>query len=301
MSKAVTSAIHKIYLKKLNQKIKSIKNVSKGDENKIFIVKTDKGTSVIRIPKKGLPPFAGKHQALREYWASKAWSKLGIPVPKIIILDESRKFANFDYAIETYIPGKDLVEVKLSSKQSKAIMRQLGSYLKKMHAVRTKKYGLLVSEKIGEHRKWAEVVKPEINGALEDLREKKILPIGVIQQMRRYFKEREDVLDFNNPRLLHNDLNRENVLVQNRKISGIIDFGDAFSGDPMYDVARAYQGLYGLPNLDEFLGGYGKINKRRFNYYLLYHAYWALVFFSKEGAEDWIKRCKEMINIILSN
>ncbi len=300
MSKAITSAIHKIYLKKLNQKIKGIRDVSKGYENKVFIVKTDKETSVIRIPKKGLPPFASKHQALREGWASKAWDKLGIPVPKIITLDESKKLAKFDYVIETYVPGKGLGEVKLSNKQSKAIMHQLGLYLKKMHTIRTKKYGLLVSEKIGEHRKWAEVIKPEIDGILEDLREKKILQNKIIQQMSEYFREREDVLSFNNPRLLHNDLNRENILVQKGEISGIIDFGDAFSGDPMYDVARAYQGLYGLPNLDEFLRGYGKINKHKFNYYLLFHASWILVFFSKEGAEDWIKRCKEMINIILN-
>ncbi len=295
------ATIRKIYLNKLNQKVKSIRDVSRGFENKVFVVKTNKDISVIRIPKAGKPPFAGKHQALREYWASKAWGKLGIPVPKVMIFDESRKLANFDYVIETYIPGKNLNQVKLTKKQTKAIMRKLGKLLKKMHKVKTKKYGLLVSKRTGEHDTCADLMKSWIKGALKNLRKNKLLPNKTLQQTKKYFKDRADILDFHSPKLLHNDLGRSNIRIKTGKISGIIDFGDAFSGDPIYDVARTYQRLYRLSYLDEFLKSYGKINKRKFNYYLLYHACWELNWAYEHKNKEVCKKNIIIINSIVKS
>jgi len=38
--------------------------------------------------------------------------------------------------------------------------------------------------------------------------------------------------------LIHNDLWLQNVLADGARITGVIDWGNAFYGDPLYDVAR---------------------------------------------------------------
>lgn len=291
--------IQYIYLKTLNQKILSVQNVSRGYENNVYIVRSDTDTTVLRIPKKSAPLFSGKHQLLREYWAIKAWKKLHIPMPKILVLDYSKKIALFDFVIETFIPGNHADILKSNREESKPIMRRLGYYLKKMHTVRTKKYGLLRAYKVGEKNTWRDAVLPEIQRICAKMSKKKMLPVSKIQKIKNYFDKNSDVLQFNTPRLIHNDIYEENIILRNGKISGIIDFGDVYSGDPIFDVARAYQGLYGIPHLNTMLKAYGKIDKKKFDYYVLFHACDSFVFFYDSKPNKWVRQSIKLINSII--
>lgn len=62
------------------------------------------------------------------------------------------------------------------------------------------------------------------------------------------------------PALLHGDLDGSHILVQDGKVGGIIDFGDAKLGDPLYDFVSIHHDLFQLDRalLGEFLKGYGK-------------------------------------------
>ncbi|MFF4540144.1 aminoglycoside phosphotransferase family protein [Streptomyces aureus] len=64
--------------------------------------------------------------------------------------------------------------------------------------------------------------------------------------------------DWAGPRLwLHGDLHPANVLTTNGTITGVIDFGDLFAGDPAFDLAAAW---ILLPDgaLDRFREAYGR-------------------------------------------
>ncbi len=295
-------AIIKIYFKKLNQKVKNIVNVTHGHENFVFIVKTNKQVSIIRIPKENENSvFGGVYQIWREKWVSELLSELNLPVPKIITIDDRRKIANFDYVIETFEPGIELNKLKLEEKEYKDIMQQIGVYLKKIHQIKTKKYGLLVKKRVGEFSEWSSVINNEINKIINNLRDLNLLDKRMLLQIIDFFKQRREVLIFNKPCLLHNDINPSNILVRNNNISAIIDFGDAFSGDFIYDVARTYQGLYGLPNLNAFLKAYGQIDEMKFNYYFLFHLVSVLVYFKEINNYKQIKNYIKVIKKIINN
>lgn len=65
------------------------------------------------------------------------------------------------------------------------------------------------------------------------------------------------------PAIVHGDVDGTHLLVNNGQITGIIDFGDAKIGDPLYDFVTIQVDLFGQdPRLfSEFLRGYG-INPR---------------------------------------
>lgn len=65
------------------------------------------------------------------------------------------------------------------------------------------------------------------------------------------------------PRLAHNDLGAEHILVDrvNRRITGIIDWGDAALADPASDFGKLYRDL-GPDVLDALLDSYGAGGER---------------------------------------
>ncbi|HEX5415882.1 MAG TPA: phosphotransferase, partial [Chloroflexota bacterium] len=63
------------------------------------------------------------------------------------------------------------------------------------------------------------------------------------------------------PTLIHGDFTLDNVLVQEGRVSGIIDWSDGSLGDPRYDLAlatRPDEGLFQSPaDFQAFAAGYG--------------------------------------------
>jgi aminoglycoside phosphotransferase (APT) family kinase protein len=59
------------------------------------------------------------------------------------------------------------------------------------------------------------------------------------------------------PRLIHNDLAPQHIFIDNKKVSGIIDFDNANGGDPVYEFSRwkfAYDKQYPLKYIQEAYG-----------------------------------------------
>lgn len=70
------------------------------------------------------------------------------------------------------------------------------------------------------------------------------------------------------PCLLHADLDGAHLLVQNGQITGVIDFGDAKLGDPLYDFVTVHVSLFDQdPRLfAEMLRGYGMTPAKEKNF-----------------------------------
>jgi aminoglycoside phosphotransferase (APT) family kinase protein len=63
-------------------------------------------------------------------------------------------------------------------------------------------------------------------------------------QAKRLFGEAETLVDFE-PALLHADLGPEHLLVRERRLAGVIDWGDMRVGDPALDYAWLLNGPFG--------------------------------------------------------
>jgi len=289
--------IRKLYKSVFNEKIINLQDKSKGLENKVFLIETDNENTVLKISAR-VDDLAGKYQVHREAWAAKACAEIKLPVPRIIVFDNSRKLANFDYVIESRINGVDLSESMLSDSELKRVMRHVGKLLKQMHGISAEGFGALTGELKGHAKSWRYLRKP-INRLSDGLFNEKIVTKKQSNHIANYFLERESILDFDDPRLLHNDIQKNNLMVNQNKLVGIIDLGDAMAGDPVYDLARAYQGLCDIPYRDELLNAYGDFDMESFNYYLLYHACWTTIFFHKNNFKGELNSSLDLLNKLL--
>lgn len=124
------------------------------------------------------------------------------------------------------------------------------------------------------------------------------LPISLLNKIEDFYDKRKDILDYNDPVLIHNDLTCDNILIKDEKISGIIDAGDCVSGDPMYEFGFMNRHYFNKGVMESFYEGYGRIDSRRADFYTVIDS-----IPTKPKRNEELRRLIEVINhhIDLSN
>jgi aminoglycoside phosphotransferase (APT) family kinase protein len=269
----------KVILKK--EKIIPVKILekSKGCDHKIYLIYSNEGNFVLRIPIKE------KNKLISQSWAFRQWGKLKIPVPKIISVKK-------DYLIEELIEGEDMEDENLSKKIQEKILSDLGRYTKRMHSVKTKGFGYFDKEGIGKNKTWKEFIYKDFLETLEDNFKLGVIDKDIFEKVNNYLQENKKILNIKSPRLLHADLADCNIIIKNKNISGIIDASDSISGDPYYDLGVVRKN-FGEDLFNEFLKGYGKINKKKLTFYTIYYYNWKI--YSKSQKRKNPKKLKRLL------
>ncbi len=239
----------------------SVTEKSKGCDHFVYLVRSPKRHVVIKIPRRE------GNKLIAESYAFRKWYALGLPVPKIIQVTK-------EYVVEELIEGDNMSDAVLSLAQKQQIMKKVGRVMKSMHSVRTKKYGELVKPGIGAHSSLRRVIGDELGAHVPPIKSKQLLAINDIARLERVIKNFDDVLDYADPRLLHCDCEGSNIMVKKGRLAGIIDAGDAYSGDPCYDVGLNVARIFDKELVDPFLKGYGRTDMKRVNFYALICCLW---------------------------
>lgn len=271
--------LERIVTKQLDATLLSYLDKSKGEDHKVYILKTTKGDYVLR------EPLTDAHRKLMsQSYAMNAWRKKGVPVPKQI--KKTRK-----YIIEEYIEGKDIQEAKPTYSTKKRLMKELGMLVRKMHDVKTKQYGYFKHPGIGEFKTWKEQLDKDLYVHLNSLQRHRLYTKTEIEEFRRLHRKNKQYHEDVSPSLLHQDLTFENVIVK-RRINGIIDAGDVISGDPVYELACMHQHYRSRKLSKPILDGYGEVDMHKLYYYALFQSLWWVWYFSKVKRGNHPKRVK---------
>lgn len=235
---------------------------SKGFDHKIYLIYSNQGNFVLRMPIKE------KNKIMAQAWAFKRWGEIGVPVPKIISIKK-------DYLLEELIEGEDMDDENPSEKVCQKILFNLGKYLKKMHTIRTKGFGYMKSEGVGTKSSWNDFIYPDFMETLKDNFKNKTINKTIKEVAEKYVNQNIAILNIRGPRLLHSDISNDNIIIKDDKISGIIDASDSMSGDPYYDLG-VVRANFGDKLFEHFARGYGKIDKKRLDFYTLYYYNWKM-------------------------
>ena len=231
------------------------------------------------------------HSMKAHAYALRKWAKLGVPVPKILLQGK-------DYVIETKIQGFDWRNSKLNQKQTAEALESLGTMLKKMHSVKTKKYGYIVKPGIGQYKTWKNFMDVYLTLRIDKLKKIKLIDKNRLNKITIYLDENQDLLNLKNPRLCHKDVNKGNIMIYKGKISGIIDASDAISGDPTFDVGIIYQ-RFGEEMFKHFVEKYGKVDMRKVKYYAILNALRKIPLDYKKGNFEACERHLEQIDRLM--
>jgi aminoglycoside phosphotransferase (APT) family kinase protein len=209
--------------------------------------------------------------------------RLGVPVPKILVADDSKRLLGLNFIVMTRLDGSVLgrLESTLAPAQRGSAYAQIGRLLRDFHRIPMEAFGY-----IGPKGIWT--AHPTNHAYLTHQFQRKLAEFverggdaGVAGRIKAHVAERAGLFGACTQAVLcHNDLHAGNLLAaitgENLRLTGVFDFEGALSGDPLMDVAKA---LYYLDDESRraVLDGYGVMGREHWSETLaLYHLYFVL-------------------------
>ena len=169
------------------------------------------------------------------------WSSPGLPIPQIIKIG---RYNDQHYAISPFFNGEPFEMLSAAD-----LEQTVPGFLSMMTALQSisldsmKGYGTIAPEGHGVFHSWSEALLDVNSDRPDNLLHgwKKTLS-GFPEAQRKYdgfYEELTKLVRYcpEHRRLIHSDLLYQNLLVDNHKISAVLDWGCAMIGDPVYDIA----------------------------------------------------------------
>lgn len=243
----------------------------------------------------------------------------GIPVPQTLVVDTSRKLVSFDYMITTKIPGKVMQEdINTRPSAHNKYLFELGKYLGMLHKISTNQYGFFDNSKAkkGELVGLHDSNKEHFGAALD-------LDRDFYQSNAGWFDERNinkaldilisniDIAECEEPTLIHNDIADWNTVVNDNAVTGILDWDECFSGDPVFEFATLSL-FYSPTQMEKIIEGYKETNSlpadydKKFDLYVLRYivnkskiSIKKLQFIEKESTRNRFNLAKDKLNMLV--
>jgi aminoglycoside phosphotransferase (APT) family kinase protein len=202
-------------------------------------------------------------------------AEAGVPAPEIVAVGTN---GAVEYLIQRAVAGGEV------SPSDAAVLRSLGAELVMLHQVRGDGFGLLSG---ALRPTWVELLMDQV-GSLDGLVDAGLLPADQRERLVEAVAARTPEPE--GPVLLHGDLHPRHVYAAGGVLTGIIDWGDALYGDPLFDLARF--SIAGVDATSAVLDGYGlELTAELEQTFALYRAVWSAVALRAEldAGGDWFR------------
>lgn len=232
------------------------------------------------------------------------------PIAKLLYMGA---FKNLYYAISEKIEGVAINE--LNEKELKSVMPSIMEALTKLHSIDvidTEGYGWLDSKRNGSFNTFTEFLKGFFSSDQDvfwkgwyDLFESSFLDYGLFNVLYEKMMELSPYCE-GRRYLTHTDFHYNNLIINNSKISGIIDWGGVSYLDFSFDLARLIMEFPDYNLLSDFYDFYKEHNidtsnfNERFLCAALCHSLDGMRFWAKQGSHEAYKSILENILMILN-
>ncbi|MCF7798944.1 aminoglycoside phosphotransferase family protein [Candidatus Woesearchaeota archaeon] len=269
--------LKELFLKELQATISQTEDYSKGVDQQVLLVHTDKGDFIYK------KPLREADKIIKEKIGCRIAKEQGAPAPEII-------FSNDKELIETVIPGKIISEWKLSKEERLSVFRKIGTILKRFHQAKAEGFGPVQANGKGKYQSAKEFIYSWLNKELTALEENKILSTKELENLKQYFSKHEEHLNEQTATYLHADISDYNILINKEQhITGFVDFGDLLAGPVEMDFATWSSETDDLDEVEALIKGYGKTDKKKIAYY---SACWMVWMLNALHNDDKIERVK---------
>ncbi len=197
-----------------------------------------------------------KYLMSAEKQASMLCAANGVPVPKILFVDESMMLIDRAYMLSEYIPAVSLNQMDIPNTAKEACYEEAGRAIRRLHNIKGARFGRLAHLVHGKgFDKWSEALLYEVEVWKEVAKPAALFPERVFTAIDSIFQAHTALLDqITIPHLVHGDLWSGNLLASMEagvcRFRAIIDMDHALWGDSEYDFS-------GKMLNDAFARGYG--------------------------------------------
>lgn len=217
------------------------------------------------------------------FWAEKAIAdtarEANVPTYETLAIDDTKKHVPFDFMITSCLTGNNMKHTgPFPPEVDKILIEDTGRLLALTHSIKTNGYGFYDNELakkaklIGIHDSWRDHIYSSLQDNLSYLQKMKAINQNERTTIEKVFKDHDSLFVCDSPRLIHNDLADWNELTDGKKITGFIDWDEAFSGDPICDFS-AYSVFYDDVRLHNLIRGYETVSKLPPDFEAKFHLY----------------------------
>jgi hygromycin-B 7''-O-kinase len=191
------------------------------------------------------------------------------PVPTVLRVEPDIAVIGRAFTVMTRLPGTPLSQTAVDDPAD--VYRQLGRLLAAIHAIAQPAFGYVTTHVLDPVPDNTTYMGRQFARKLREFLELRGSP-RLHDRVQSYVAAHSDLFSrCVAPVLCHNDVDEGNVLVEDGKITGLVDVENALAGDPWLDLAKAdYYSRRG--QLSALLDGYGAAPDGRLRLYTVYHA-----------------------------
>ena len=205
--------------------------------------------------------WGGANRYAGEKWAYDLLGKSDVPVSKVIALDTSKRLAPYDYLILTKMPGQPISTsaADLPPETRYAIGYSAGQHLASIHSHTFDQFGLLYHILAGTpNPNWSAYVADHFRYYQGQVRALGILSADLMGRIDALLVRMQPLFaDVKQGVFIHGDYHLLNLLQQGGRLSAVLDFDWASSGDPSWDFRIDGTIESEVPNTREaFYAGY---------------------------------------------
>ncbi|MEP7294021.1 MAG: aminoglycoside phosphotransferase family protein, partial [Chloroflexota bacterium] len=214
-------------------KVEQVVQPAQGNINRCLIVND---AYVLRFD---VLDWGGANRYAGEKWAYDLLSATDVPVARVVALDTSKQFAPYDTLILTKMPGKPISTsaAELTPESRLEIGYAAGQHLATMHSQSFDQFGLLYKILAGKpDPTWAAYVADFFRYYQGQVLALGLLSPEVMARIDGLLVRMQPLLAAVQRRvLIHGDYHLLNLLQEDGKLSAVLDFDWASSGDASWD------------------------------------------------------------------
>lgn len=205
--------------------------------------------------------WGGDNRYVGEKWAYDLLRESDVPVPQVLALDTSKRLVPYDCLILTKMPGQPVStsSAELTPEARHEIGYAAGQYLATMHSHTFDQFGQLYQILAGKPQPdWAAYVADFFRYYQGQVNALGILSAEIMARIDTMLLRMQPLFAaVRQGALIHGDYHFLNLLQQEGKLSAVLDFDWAASGDPSWDFRIDHQIEREVPgSRDAFYAGY---------------------------------------------
>ncbi|MBI2590270.1 MAG: aminoglycoside phosphotransferase family protein [Candidatus Blackburnbacteria bacterium] len=201
-----------------------------GEVHEVYGFEAESGRKIIvRISRSEWPGFA------KERWAIDQVKAEGVPAPEVLAIESATQDGRkITVCFEERLPGTPLSDfvpqIRKDPNSFRHYFAEAGKILGKIHSVKTQGFGWLNERGQGPFQTWEECVLEQTTQLDECLEHARLtgLDASVVKDALAVLEDNRALYRGVRPHLLHQDVSAKHFLIDGRKITGIIDFENAF-------------------------------------------------------------------------